>query len=376
MHKRIQISLFILVISITISTLFSPLPTSYGENQTEISHSLGTNVEDYDDEIKDILQSSLSIVEIDREIGRLEVRLLELEEQLDLLDLELTEQELLLVEKKEAAGQVLRSYFIGDRTEMLFALLNSRSLDTFLRKLEFFELIMKRDQRILTSFKEQQTLLEQQYAAYIAEQVKIEQTTFALQTKRTEIVKLEQDIDDKLANRTDSEKILLLMEALTNKWNEDGIEKIEHYLYLLNDAMLNFPTWLQQQTEYTKLKGLSYYVELPEDALNTFLREQHPDFESFSFSFSNGQIIAKGKDDDMAIELTGRYTIINEPRHYIQFSIDSLYFNSFALPQSTIDDLMSKYDLNFYPGLIVSFLQATSVELSDGYLNIQLKLKL
>jgi len=330
----------------------------------------------WDEETKQILQSSLSVVEIDKEIERLKVKLGHLEDELTRLDLELTEQELLLIEKREAAGKVLRSYFIGQRTDMFLSILNSKSLESFLKKLEFYELIIQHDQKVMTSYKQQQMDIELQYATYIAEQIKVEQAKLALEEKRDEVVKLEEDINSRLANRDDSDKILLLMEELTRQWNEEGIEKVEHYLYLLNEAMLEFPNWLQKQSEYTKIKGLTYNVQLPEQALNDFLREQDAAFEHFSFSFIEDHIVAKGKENHLEIELSGHYTIVNEPRHYIQFTIDSLYFNKLLLPQSTIDELMNKYDLNFYPALIVSFLQASEVKLSDGYLSIQLKLKI
>lgn len=361
----------------TVSTLFLPSDTSYGEIITSPTfQERGNSAEEWDEETKDILQSSLSIVEIDKEIARLEQRLLQLEQHLAELDVDLLDKELQLVEKREAAGKVLRSYFMGDRTDLLLSILGSTSLESVLKKIEFYELIMKHDQHILNSYKDQHEALEQQYGEYTAEQIKIEQATLALQEQREEVIRLEKQIDEKLANRDDSEKILLLMDELTRMWNEEGIEQVEHYLYLLNDAMQKFPTWLQKQSEYTKIKALTYTINLPEQALNDFLREQHEDFNHFAFSFTNDQLVVKGQDDNLEIELIGQYTIIDEPRHFIQFTIDSLYFNKFSLPKTTIDDLMLKYDLNFYPALIVSFLRATEVQLSDGYLKIELKLKL
>lgn len=373
MHKQLNKFLCCFLIYVTISLFITSPQTSFSAFQTENPTTIS---EEWDEETIDILQSSLSIVEIDREIDRLEQKLVDLEHTLNELDDELTYQEILLIEKQEAAGKVLRSYFMGERTELFFSLFNSQTLDSFLRKLDFYEFIMNKDRHILNSYKEQQAQLHLQYGAYVAEQIKIEQAKLALQTQREQVAKLELQIDEKLANRSDSEKILLLISELNRQWNEVGIEKIEHYLYLLNEAMYQFPTWIQQQTEYTKIKGLSYTVNLPEEALNAFLREQNSDFNNFSFSFQEGSIIAKGIENNVEIELTGHYTIINEPKHYIEFTIDSLYFNKFSLPQSTIDDLMSKYDLNFYPALIVSFLQATDVELSNGNLYIQLKLKI
>src|SRR5690606_27082163 len=108
--------------------------------------------------------------------------------------------------------------------------------------------------------------------------------------------------------------------------------------------------------------------------LNTFLREQNELFNHFSFTFSDNIITAYGKKDDIEISVSGHYSVENEPVNGIIFHVDQLFFNGFALPDTTRQALEKEFDLGFYPQLIISFLKANAIEMNDGELVIKLSI--
>ena len=329
-----------------------------------------------DEELYNILQSSLSIIEIDKEISRLKEKQDTLKKQLEWLDIELMEQEVELAEKREKAGKVLRAYFMGERNDIILALFNSQSLESFLKKLEFIEFILQYDKRILDSYIQEYNSLNEQYEVYWQEEQALQEATYKLEVQRERIITLEKQVDDQLKGRSDTEKVLLLIKELTAAWEENGVVQVEQYLHYLADAMQALPSWLQKNDKYLSMKALKYTISLPDTALNAFLVEHNNAFSDFSFTFKQDKIIAYGKKDDLEVELHGHYAIVDEPSHMIAFTIDSLFFNGFKLPATTIEDLEAKYNMNFYPSLIFSLLRANYVEIEDGMLTIELQLKL
>jgi len=56
--------------------------------------------------------------------------------------------------------------------------------------------------------------------------------------------------------------------------------------------------------------------------------------------------------------------------------VDHLLFNGLELPDTTRQALEKEFDLGFYPAKLVSFIQATSVKIEDGTLEVKLKMSL
>ncbi len=166
------------------------------------------------------------------------------------------------------------------------------------------------------------------------------------------------------------------MKELTSYWETAGLDEVKQYFRALSKAMKKLPDFVQNNKQLLEIKGFQYTIRVPEDDLNSFLREQNDIFNNFSFDFIDGKVIAQGKRENMEIKITGHYTIENDPKNAILFHVDELLFNGFSLPDTTRRALEEEFDLGFYPDLIVSFLKANSVEMKDGELTIKLNLKL
>ncbi|MFF2094354.1 coiled-coil domain-containing protein [Paenibacillus sp. NPDC058174] len=329
-----------------------------------------------DEQLMELMEKSLSIVEIDKEITRIQDQKASLEQDMKLKNKQLGEQELLIADKREAAGKVLRAYYMGERDLLIRALLTFRSLQSWLTSLDYIEIIFSQDKLAIDSYLDGVRRLKDEYAAMDARKTELNTMETRLQTQRDRVLALEKQIDGELAGRSDADRLRLLMSELTDYWETAGVEEVENYFRALSKAMQKLPGWVQDNKNYLEIKGFNYTLRVPQDALNAFLREQDKRFEHFSFTFTEGKITAQGNKDGMEISVTGHYTVEDEPQNGIIFHVDELLFNGFALPDTTRRSLEDKFDLGFYPGLIISFLKATAVDITDGELVVKLKVAL
>lgn len=333
-------------------------------------------LEGLDEELRQILQSSLSIVEIDQEIERIGEKLNNLQQKLMDTELLLYEQEIDIEEKRVQAGRVLTAYYKGERVGIYLSLLQVENFEQLLHSWELLEHIMRRDRDILTTYKEQYEELLTLYEQFAYEQEQLQLMEQQLQQQRKRVLALEQEIDEQLSGRSDAERVAMLIKQLTEHWQQEGIVQVKTYFNKLALAMNDLPKWLQRNKQYMSNKGFTYTITLPQDALNEYLRNYDPMFDAFEFKFQDDKIVAYGENDQLSVEISGQYSIVNEPENYIQFTIEDLLFNGFTLPDTTRAQLEQQFDLNFYPGAILKLLKATSVEVTEGKLTIVLKLSL
>lgn len=329
-----------------------------------------------DEAIQQLLEKSLNVVEIDHEIERIQAQKLILNKEMSTTKQQLEDQELQIADKKEAAGKVLRAYYMGERDALLSALLSFNSLADLFAMMDYIDIIFAQDRLALDTYKTQYQLLKDNYAKLEGRQQELDEVEAQLHIQRERVLELERQIDGELAGRSDADRLRLLMQELTNHWETEGVNEVRQYFIALSKAMKKLPSWVQDNKQYLDIDGFNYTLHIPEDALNAFLREQDERFKLFSFIFKDGQVTAQGVKDGMELSVSGHYTVEDEPQNGLIFHIDKLLFNGFALPDTTRSELEDQFDLGFYPGLIISFLKATSVEIEDGELVVQLRVKL
>ena len=366
MKPRIIICLLAVLMFYTMT-----IPSAIAEPTVETVAPIQT---ENDEDLQQILQSSLSIVELDKEIERIGQKLEGLQQTLTLTAEQIDQQEVQISNKREQAGKVLLAYYMGERDGIIFNLLKSDTFEGFLLAIEFIELILSNDKQILTTYVDEYRVLQSSYGAYKDEQNKLITLQEQLQLQRNRVSLLEQQIDQQLTSRSDAERIQLLIEQLTTFWEEKGLIEVQTYFQELAKSMNELPGWLQENQQYISMKGFKYKIELPDDALNSFLRGQNEMFNDFAFTFEENSIIAKGQRDNIEIELKGHYSLVEKPTNYIEFTVDELYFNGFLLPDPTKNELEAQFNLNFYPSYILSMLRAKSVAVTDGILTIELQL--
>lgn len=328
------------------------------------------------DSLHSLLEKSLSVVEIDKEIARInqekEALLLTMTEA----EKQLAAQELAINGKREQAGDVLRAYYMGERDMLYLSLLTTDSWTKFFTLLDYIDIIISQDKHTLNAYIGQYRDMQDRYTKLEGKQAELAAMEEKLNVQRERVLALESQLEGELAGRSDSDRIRLLIEELTGFWESAGLNEVRSYFKALSLAMGELPSWIQDNKELMEIKGLQYTIRVPEDKLNEFLREQDERFNDFSFRFEDDTITAHGKRDDIEISISGHYSLVQEPRNGMLFHVDELLFNGFMLPDTTRASLEEEFDLGFYPGLITSFLKAKSVEVKDGELIIKLSVTL
>ncbi|EXX91848.1 hypothetical protein BG53_14580 [Paenibacillus darwinianus] len=326
--------------------------------------------------LRELLEKSLSVTEIDKEIGRIAIQKAKAADDIAGLAAAIVRSEAELERYREKAGAVLRAYYTGERNMLLAAAMSFDNLPQLFVILDYVEVILSNDKHTLDRYRKQYRDLQAERTAVEDEERRLAVIERSLLAQRERLVQLQSEIDGAIAASGDEERLRALIRELVAYWELTGLEEVRRYYQALGKAMRELPKWLNSNKELLEIDGFTYTLRLPQEELNRFLREQNAMFEDFEFRFEEGSIIAQGRRDGMQVDVSGHYTLEDKPQHAIRFRTDLLKFNGLALPDTTRAELEREFDLNFYPQKLVSFLKATSVEMGDGVMTVRLKVNL
>ncbi|OOC64111.1 hypothetical protein BBD40_00720 [Paenibacillus ihbetae] len=328
------------------------------------------------EEARRILQDSLSIVEIDEEISRISSRIMELEALQDELQGKIGELELTIRDRRERAGAVLRSYYMGEREQLYYMLLSAKSLAGFFRVLDFYDLIIQNDRDVLTAYNRQYQELASSKAEAARNASALVEVKDNLVRQRERVLALEKQVDSAVSASSNPEAMKKLIEEFTLYWENVGLYEVKRHFRALANAMENLPDFVQGSKNILKTNGKVYTINIHEDELNAFLRSEDELFNSFAFHFNDGKVIASGESGNLSLLIEGRYTVVDDPQNAIMFQVDKLVFNRIELPDTTRQALQEEFDMNFYPKQLVSFLKATEVSSANQRLMVTMELDL
>ncbi|WP_308531126.1 hypothetical protein [uncultured Paenibacillus sp.] len=327
-------------------------------------------------EEQQILEQSLSIQEIDREIERIESRQQETEAALRVLQGQLSDKNEQIRVSREQAGLRLRAYYMGERENLLYALLSVNSLKDFFTVLDYYQLIMDRDRTVLNHYKADYAELARTKQQLNNTSTQLARMKEELQLQRSRVAALQQSVDESLGLSADPEKLKALIQELTAYWENVGLYELRKYFQALSTAMSQFPDFLRQNENSLVAEKGGYRLEIREEELNAFLYSKSELLKDMSFRFEKDKIVAQGRREGLELEVEGHYTVEQEPENSIVFHVDRLLFNGLALPDTTRAELERDFDLGFYPKKIVPFVEATDAAISEGTLTVKLKLAL
>ncbi|MNO13374.1 hypothetical protein D3C76_30060 [compost metagenome] len=327
-------------------------------------------------EEQQILEQSLSIQEIDREIERIESRQQETESAIRDLQEQLSDKNQQIRVSREQAGLRLRAYYMGERENLMYALLSVNNLKDFFTVLDYYQLIMDRDRAVLNQYKSDYAKLKRTKLKLDDTSIELARMKEELQLQRSRVAALQQRVDETLGLSADPEKLKALIQELTAYWENVGLYELRKYFQALSSAMSHFPDFLQQNENSLIAEKGGYRLEIREEELNAFLYSQNELLKDMSFRFEKDKIVARGSREGLKLEVEGHYTVEQEPENSIVFHVDRLLFNGLALPDTTRAELERDFDLGFYPKKIVPFVEATDAAISEGTLTVKLKLAL
>lgn len=329
-----------------------------------------------DAEIRELLEKSLNIVELDKEIERIAGQRRETAGRIRALTDRIAGLEREVDLRRQRVDDVLRSWYMGERDVLLQAIFSSDSLSDLLAMLDYLGEMLSHDKFTLDTYRKQRETWIGERERLMAEEERLAEIEENLRRQRERVLRLRAEVDDILASSGDTDRLRLLIAEWIAWWENTGLPEVERHFRALADAMQNLPGWLAERTDLVKQSGFTYTVRLPEADLNAFLREQNPLLQHFSFRFEDDIVSAHGRRDDLEVEIAGRYEIEDEPEHAVRFHTAKIVFNGFSLPESTIRDLERRFDLGFYPQLLVPLVRATGVEADDGVLTVELRIGL
>jgi DNA repair exonuclease SbcCD ATPase subunit len=323
---------------------------------------------------KKLLEKSLSVVELDREIARISGLKGDTETAIAHKEDRLAQQEIAIAAQRERAGRVLRSYYMGYKDFWLSSLLSAKSLPELIKVWDLMDLIVQSDKATMNQYQGEYANLLKGYDQLKKDKEDLAQVQSQLVSQRARITALQSELDKQLAASGDQEMLRRLMDELQNYWNSVGLYEVKQHFRALADAMENLPAFVKDTPGIIQTSGLKAKLTLTDDQLNEFLRKEDSRFDDFAFTFDNGLLTMDGNNGNIEVRIQGRYTIENEPENAIRFHVDSLVFNGLELPDTTRADLEREFDLGFYPQKLIKYVKAQSVTMEDGKLIVQLKI--
>ncbi|EFU42086.1 hypothetical protein PVOR_11209 [Paenibacillus vortex V453] len=328
------------------------------------------------EEARQLLEDSLSIVEIDHEIERITKRLDELQVLQNELQIKIQDMGTRIEDRRDRAGAVLRSYYMGERDHLFLMLFSAKDLAGFFRIMDFYDIIIQNDRDTLTVYNNQYRSLASAQAEAARNAAQLADVKDSLVKQRERVLALEKQVDGALTASGNPDAMKKLIEEFTRYWENVGLYEVKRHFQALASAMENLPQFVQGSKNMLKTNGKVYTIDIHEDDLNAFLRSQDEIFNAFSFHFDDGKVTATGESGNLSLLIEGKYTVINEPENAIMFQVDKLVFNRLELPDTTRKALQEEFDMNFYPKQLVSFLKAIEVSSEDQRLVVKMELDL
>ena len=323
------------------------------------------------------VQQGLTIHELEKELERLKAYQAETETEIAALSADLERQQQRLKVRKEAAGRVLRAYYMGQRDKLWLLLFEVRSLNEALAALDYLQAVWVHDNRTLERYRE----AYEQSAALLAElNSRRDRLDFLIgeyETQRARKLEEQAELDRRLTELAEEERNrqIAAIEAARSEWEEIGVPLFEDVLAALSGAMTELPNLLTDPSLIAVVDG-GLEFRLTDTAFNAFLQEQDPIFETFRFRFSPEGMAVSGELNEKTASLGGRYILLEEPENALHFIIDSIWFNGVELPDTTKAALQQQYDLTFEPGLLVSGLSVSELIHEEGMVRVKLALSL
>ncbi|URJ44654.1 hypothetical protein MF628_004395 [Paenibacillus polymyxa] len=358
MNKRIKITISTLLTTIMLLTFIYVRPTLAAPSHEE----------------SQILQDSLSIVEIDHEIERISQEQHTLLQRQQELRSNLTVQQEQMTIQRKRAGSVLRSYYMGERDKLLSVVLGAKSIRQLLSLYDYYLLLISHDQDVLQEYESnyQSMRKTEQQVTQASMELGTVKTNLLAQRKR--IVLLQSRVNDGVNASNDPDTLRKLIGEMTAYWENVGVYEVNKHFKVLAQAMQDLPQFIQQQQGAMVTNGKVITISIREEDFNRFLKSENELFNHFNFTFTQDRIVVEGQQGTMKLRVEGHYTVENEPKNAILFHVDRLVFNGLELPDTTRNKLEKDFDLGFYPQQLISYVKATEVRTLAGMLEVKLEL--
>lgn len=320
-----------------------------------------------------ILQQHFTQKELERnlEITRKEEKALLTE--IAQLDTDLSRQSLIIEAKRRHAGDVARSYYMGQRDDLLALLFETDNYNDFLLAYEFLQILFTRDMEKLQEYQAERQKAANMQANKQQRLTEVRELRVHYETQLAEIMVIQKAKEENLQQLTDPTSVQYLMDHLVADWRKDGLPAFRDYFALLTKIMFQIP----ELATPDRIKAESLFTHtltIKETDFNQFLESKDAIFKQSQFRFENNQLQVEGSFNQMNMKMIGEYQLVSPTE--LKFHIIQLFYDGFQLPQSSIDELAKEFDLGFYPTMISPNIQVEEIKLADQALTLKIKLEL
>lgn len=333
-------------------------------------------IEDHIERTNALLQTGLTLFEMEQEIVRLAQQEALLANEMKDVEQQIPMQQERVELMKERAAQVLRSYYLGERDNLLLLVLSVSSFSEALAAFEFIQTIVRSDQKKMLDYQEALDSLQALQFQLTEAEAQLNELKGKLISQRDEMLAMQTDFEAELEQHDDAASILEQIEQLTKEWQDKGLPAFRIYFQALADAMNHLSDIQSMYSNVISFRGTNIQFLITDEQLNAFLVSQDDLFTNLQFHFQDGYIEAMGEHEGMHLYVKGQFSLEDEPRNKMSFHIDELQYNDFILPESTMVALEEEFNLAFYPDQI-SFLgftfKATELHMEPDSLRVILK---
>lgn len=328
------------------------------------------------EETKELLQKGLTIHELDQEINRLTAQEQQIRLQIKDNQQNIRKQEANVDRSKHRAAQVLRATYTGERDSLWMLMFSAENFSDALAIFEYLSMIVQSDQRSLNLYKNYMAELKQASAKLSKTETELGAVKAAFLAQRERSIALQKELEEQLKNKPDAAALIAQINSLNEEWEAKGLPLFAQYLQSMSKAMQDLTLFIAEHKDSLQIDGLNYTMRIEDKDLNDFLQGRIPLFHDFVYRFTDEQITISGTKDGIKMFIAGHFQLENKPENAIHFIIDELQFNTFSLPDTRIKTLQEQSDLMFYPNKVVTFLEATDVEMVDRILTLHLRVSI
>jgi peptidoglycan hydrolase CwlO-like protein len=331
------------------------------------------------EQLQQLLQESLTIAEIDREVERLSQEQERIAAELDETEIRIERQAELEAKLRQRAGNVLRAYYMRDRQSLWLLLLHADSFGNALTVFQYLQTIAENDRLTMDRYvaaREQLSALRSELQERLQQ---LDEAKAEWLRQRERVIALQAELDRKLAEAADREAIIAQMEALNRFWQEQGLPYFQSFLEAMSGVLAELPDYVNVYPDSLTQQRTRITFTVRERELNAFLREKNPLFQEFAIGLAEAGLTIEGNRGELSIGIDGRFELTETADGpAIRFMLTDLRFGPFSLPDTTVADMQRRFSMTFSTKQheLTAFLLLDSVEHRDGELALNMKIDL
>jgi hypothetical protein len=328
------------------------------------------------DETKELLKKSLTIVQLDQEIGRLSIQDTQVSAQIETTKVDLVKQDQQVAITREHAGKVLRAYYMGERESIWTLLFTAKSFADAIALYDYLSMIIANDHLLLGNYANSLTDLKTLQTQLVQTQSQLREVKAAFIAQRDRNIALQKEVDARLQQipKDDAKIILSKIEELKTTFKLKVVPLFEKYFKGISEVMPVFVNHALKEERDKYINGTTFQVN--DQDFTQFFRSQNKLFENLSFQFKDGKYSVIGKDGDIQASIKGHYTVEENPNR-LQFHVDELGYNDNILDETTRHYMEERFDLSLsVVKHTQGLLQAEEVTTENGLLTLKMRISL